>query len=150
MWVRFGIFNLLRLLRPSRTTRPVRTLLLSHHLSHPPQHLAHLPSASLLAPHNERSTRVSTMAAENGIITPKRKDGSTLSPTSLKKRRVLEERSQVVNTPAPTTRGLKSSQPVKSSFEEDLDRLTQEIGEVGDSKRPDPSILPSPPSCSVD
>lgn len=72
------------------------------------------------------------MAAENGVITPKRKDGTTLSPTSLKKRRVLEERSQVVNTPPTTTRGPKSSQPVKSSFEEDLDRLTQEIGEVGD------------------
>jgi hypothetical protein len=72
------------------------------------------------------------MAAENGVITPKRKDGTTLSPTSLKRRRVLEERSQVVNTPPTTTRGPKSSQPVKSSFEEDLDRLTQEIGEVGD------------------
>ena len=84
------------------------------------------------------------MAAENGIITPKRKDGSNLSPTSLKKRRVLEERSQIVNTPAPTRR-LKSSQPIKSSFEEDLDRLTQEIGEVGDSTPPQ---LPAWRSCS--
>ena len=72
------------------------------------------------------------MAAENGVVTPKRKDGTTLSPATIKKRRVLEERSQVINTPVAATRGLKSSQPVKSSFEEDLDRLTQEIGEVGD------------------
>ena len=60
-----------------------------------------------------------------------------MSPTSLKKRRVLEEKSQNISTPAPVihqSRGMKaSSQNIKSSFEEDLNRLTQEIGEVGDS-----------------
>lgn len=78
-------------------------------------------------------TYISKMAQADGIITPKRKDGTTaLSPTSIKKRRVLEERSQNINnTPAPK-RGQKlmSSQNIKSSFEEDLDRLTQEIGQV--------------------
>ena len=72
----------------------------------------------------------------------KRKDAapSSLSPTSLKKRRVLEERSQNINTPTPVVGsrgGMKqSSQNIKSSFEEDLNRLTQEIGEVGDSTHP--------------
>jgi hypothetical protein len=71
----------------------------------------------------------------NGIQTSKRKDSLSSSPTSLKKRRVLEERSQNI-TPTPS-RGTKlSSQNIKSSFEEDLDRLTQEIGEVGDSIPP--------------
>jgi hypothetical protein len=71
----------------------------------------------------------------NGLITSKRKD-TVLSPASIKKRRVLEERSQNITiTPSPQPlRGMKqTSQTVKSSFEEDLNRLTQEIGEVGDS-----------------
>ena len=113
----------LRTLLADRPTRPL------HHGEH------NITNTSLAFPRRPQSScvlRVGKMAAENGIVTPKRKDGSNISPTSLKKRRVLEERSQVVNTPPPT-RTLKSSQPVKSSFEEDLDRLTQEIGEVGDS-----------------
>jgi len=78
------------------------------------------------------------MSTSNGLITSKRKDSvPSLSPTSLKKRRVLEEKSQNINTPPsiiPQGRGVKpSSQNIKSSFEEDLNRLTQEIGEVGDS-----------------
>lgn len=78
------------------------------------------------------------MTQENGIMTPKRKDGiPALSPSSVKKRRVLEERSQNIETPLPPstqTRGQKmSSQNIKSSFEEDLDRLTQEIGQVESS-----------------
>jgi len=71
-------------------------------------------------------------------MTSKRKDSiPSVSPTSLTKRRVLEEKSQNINIPAPIvhqSRGMKaSSQNIKSSFEEDLNRLTQEIGEVGDS-----------------
>jgi hypothetical protein len=78
------------------------------------------------------------MSTSNGITTSKRKDSlPSLSPASLKKRRVLEEKSQNINTPPSVvhqSRGLKpSSQNIKSSFEEDLNRLTQEIGEVGDS-----------------
>jgi hypothetical protein len=78
----------------------------------------------------------------NGIQTSKRKDSiTTSSPTSLKKRRVLEERSQNITTPTPS-RGTKlSSQNTKSSFEEDLDRLTQEIGEVGDSIPPSITVI---------
>jgi hypothetical protein len=70
----------------------------------------------------------------SNVPTSKRKEPS-LSPTTLKKRRVLEERSQNIKTPVPA-RGMKSSQNIKSSFEEDLNRLTQEIGEVGDSTLP--------------
>jgi hypothetical protein len=78
------------------------------------------------------------MSTSNGVITSKRKDSvPSLSPASIKKRRVLEEKSQNINA-SPTivhqSRGMKpSSQNIKSSFEEDLNRLTQEIGEVGDS-----------------
>jgi len=73
-------------------------------------------------------------------LSTKRKDPvaaqGTLSPTTLKKRRVLEERT--LNTSSPPLHpargtGKAASQNVKSSFEEDLNRLTQEIGEVGDS-----------------
>lgn len=73
----------------------------------------------------------------NGHVTSKRKDSvPSLPPTSIKKRRVLEEKSQNVITPV-ASRALKpSSQNIKSSFEEDLNRLTQEIGEVGNSTRP--------------
>jgi len=77
------------------------------------------------------------MAQSTELITSKRKDGTpALSPSSvMKKRRVLEEKSPNINTPLSTAalkRGqkLSSSQNIKSSFEEDLDRLTQEIGEV--------------------
>jgi hypothetical protein len=79
-----------------------------------------------------------TTSSPNSLSTSKRKDGTpSISPSSLKKRRVLEERSQNINTsipPSSASRGIKqSSQNIKSSFEEDLNRLTQEIGEVGDS-----------------
>ena len=78
---------------------------------------------------------------ENAVVngTQKRKDSnpSIVSPNSLKKRRVLEERSpNIAANSLQQSRGMKgSSQPVKSSFEEDLDRLTQEIGEVGNCKQ---------------
>lgn len=73
------------------------------------------------------------MATEN-TVNAKRKEGTNpTSPASLKKRRVLEERSQNIGTPAPSRAAMKSSQTVKSSFEEDLDRLTQEISDVGNS-----------------
>jgi hypothetical protein len=77
-------------------------------------------------------------------ISTKRKDPitaqTTLSPTTLKKRRVLEERTLNTTSSPPlhTARATAklASQNVKSSFEEDLNRLTQEIGEVGDSTPP--------------
>jgi hypothetical protein len=74
------------------------------------------------------------VSVQDGISTSKRKETPpALSPNTVKKRRVLEERSQNIKNPLPS-RGTKlSSQNVKSSFEEDLDRLTQEIGQVGDS-----------------
>jgi hypothetical protein len=73
------------------------------------------------------------VASENGVANSKRKDSpSALSPTSLKKRRALEERSQNIKSSVPTRGSKMSSQNIKSSFEEDLDRLTQEIGQVGD------------------
>lgn len=78
-----------------------------------------------------------TSSPSNGIQAIKRKDSlSNISPTSLKKRRVLEERSQNITTATPSRGSKLSSQNIKSSFEEDLNRLTQEIGEVGDSKFP--------------
>lgn len=59
---------------------------------------------------------------------------TNVSPTMLKKRRVLEERTLNTSSPPVHARGPgKASQTVKSSFEEDLNRLTQEISEVGDS-----------------
>jgi nucleotidyltransferase/DNA polymerase involved in DNA repair len=69
----------------------------------------------------------------NGVQKRKDPNISSLSPSTLKKRRVLEERSQnIAATPVQKSRVMKgSSQPAKSSFEEDLNRLTQEIGEVG-------------------
>jgi hypothetical protein len=70
----------------------------------------------------------------NGVVASKRKDSHpATSPTTLKKRRVLEERSQNIHNPPPSRGPKSSSQNIKSSFEEDLNRLTQEIGEVGDS-----------------
>jgi hypothetical protein len=67
------------------------------------------------------------------LATEKRKSGPPASPTTLKKRRVLEEKS--TNVATPVFRG-KGSQPAKSSFEEDLNRLTQEIDQVGDCTPP--------------
>ena len=73
------------------------------------------------------------MATEN-TVNAKRKEGTNPPSTaSLKKRRVLEERSSNIGISAPSRAAMKSSQNVKSSFEEDLDRLTQEISDVGDS-----------------
>jgi hypothetical protein len=81
------------------------------------------------------------MTQPTNPVSTKRKDAvpstGVLSPTILKKRRVLEERTQALNTPPVSARGPgKASQNVKSSFEEDLNRLTQEITEVGDSTPP--------------
>lgn len=76
------------------------------------------------------------VSVPDGISTTSKRKEETppvLSPNTVKKRRVLEERSQNIKNPVPS-RGTKlSSQNIKSSFEEDLDRLTQEIGQVGDS-----------------
>ena len=72
-----------------------------------------------------------------GIDPLKRKDGPPPSPATIKKRRVLEEKSTNIGSTPPMLRGAKmGSQPVKSSFEEDLDRLTQEIDQVGDCTTP--------------
>ena len=76
------------------------------------------------------------MATANGVSTKRKEGEASTSPTTMKRRRVLEERSQNISTPAPSRGGKMSSQTVKSSFEEDLNRLTQEIGEVGDSIPP--------------
>jgi hypothetical protein len=71
------------------------------------------------------------ISSQNGIQTSKRKDETpSISPNTIKKRRVLEERSSNIKPQAPSRK--MASQP-KSTFEEDLDRLTQEIGEIGDS-----------------
>ena len=76
----------------------------------------------------------------------KRKDGSdSTSPSTVKKRRVLEEKStNIASTPPTMARAagkIHSNQPAKSSFEEDLNRLTQEIDEVGNCK----SYIPRTP-----
>jgi hypothetical protein len=63
-------------------------------------------------------------------------DAKRVAPTSspagsFKKRRVLEERSQNITFSAPSrTPKTGSSQPAKPSFEDELNRLTQEISQV--------------------